>query len=62
MSNEGTRLAVVEEKVSTLHDTIHGEDGLGKRLREVEKTVYKAVGMGVVINAVVFLVFEFIKK
>ena len=52
MDNAGTRLAVVEEKVNTLHTDIHGEDGIVKQIRELQKTVWRATG---VISLALFL-------
>jgi hypothetical protein len=62
MSDPVSRLAVVENQVSTLTEEIHGEDGISKRLREVEKTVWKASGAIVFINLLVVILVEYLKK
>ena len=61
MANEGTKLAVLEQRVEDLHSDVHGDDGISKRLREVEKTVWKAVGAAGFINLLVVVIIEVYK-
>jgi hypothetical protein len=62
MSDPVTRLANVERDVQHINEEIHGDDGLSKRLRDVEKTVWKASGFVIAINFIVILIVEYFKK
>ena len=53
MANEGERLMKVEMKVENLDKDIHGDEGLSRRLRELEKTIWKATGAFGVFYAII---------
>ena len=58
MANEGERLTKLEVRVDTHEDALHGDDGLSRRLREVEKTVWKAFGAMASLQVVIVILME----
>ena len=48
MENFLERFIKVEEQSKAMHETIHGEDGLIKQVRELQRTVWKASGVLIV--------------
>ena len=58
MSDEASRLVRAETHIDRIHEELHGEDGLSKRLREVEKTVWKAFGAIAVVQIIIVVAVE----